>query len=360
MKKKTKKRSKKRKPEFKLQCPSPLPPDSTILMAHGGGGSLMNDLIRKVFVKAFEDQMLQASHDSATMSVEGTRLAFTTDSYVVRPLFFPGGDIGKLAVCGTVNDLAMSGAEPLALSTAFIIEEGFEKASLVKIAESMGRTAESIGVALVTGDTKVVERGKGDGVYINTSGIGVIRINADIHPKNVQPGDSVIVSGDIGRHGVAVMSAREGLAFETSVTSDCASLWSAVHWLLDAGIEIHCLRDLTRGGLASALHEIAKTRGVRIGIREREIPVIDGVTAACEILGLDPLYVANEGRFVAFVPKKDAARAVEVLRNDPVSRGAVLIGEVLEAGRAGVTMETKIGTKRIVEMLSGEQLPRIC
>lgn len=349
-----------KKRELELQCPAPLPPDATILLAHGGGGSLMHDLIQKVFVRAFEDQRLQASHDAATMELEGARLAFTTDSYVVRPLFFPGGDIGKLAVCGTVNDLAMAGAEPLALSTAFIIEEGFDTISLRKIADSMGKEAESVGAALVTGDTKVVERGKGDGLYLNTSGIGVIRLNADVHPRNVKPGDAIVLSGDLGRHGIAVMSAREGLSFETTVESDCASLWSPVHRLLDAGIEIHCLRDLTRGGLASALNEIAKTRGARFVIYEKEIQVIDGVAAACEILGLDPLYVANEGRFVAFVPKKDAERTVEVLRKDPVSAGAVTIGAVTESGGASVTLVTKIGTKRIVEMLSGEQLPRIC
>ncbi|MFH1263983.1 MAG: hydrogenase expression/formation protein HypE [Pseudomonadota bacterium] len=348
------------KKEFKPECPAPIPPGSTILLAHGGGGSLMHNLIRDVFVKAFEDQRLQASHDAATMNLGGERLAFTTDSYVVRPLFFPGGDIGKLAVCGTANDLAMAGAEPLALSSGFILEEGFDIGSLERIAQSMSKSAEEVGVALVTGDTKVVERGKGDGLYVNTSGIGVIRLNADIHPRNVKAGDAVIVSGDLGRHGIAVMSAREGLSFETVVQSDCAHLWPAVHRLLDAGITVHCLRDLTRGGLSSALNEIARTRAIRIGIREKEIQIIEGVSAACEILGLDPLYVANEGRFVAFVPGNEAERAVSVLKKEPVSAGAAVIGEVIEAGAPSVTMTTKLGTKRVIDLLSGEQLPRIC
>jgi hydrogenase expression/formation protein HypE len=355
-----KKKVTKTKKEFALSCPAPLPAGSTILLAHGGGGTLMHDLIENVFGKAFRDQRLQASHDAATLSIEGASLAFTTDSYVVRPLFFPGGDIGKLAICGTVNDLAMAGAEPLALSTAFIIEEGFDIPTLRKIADSMAKTAEAAGVALVTGDTKVVEHGKGDGLYINTSGIGVVRLNADIHPKNVQAGDAVIVSGDIGRHGVAVMSAREGISFETTVESDCAPLWPAVHRLLDAGVEIHMLRDLTRGGLASALNEIAKTRGVRIQIREKGIQVVRGVDAACELLGLDPLYVANEGRFVAFVPKHLAQRTVEIMGKEPDSTGAAIIGEVLGEGRPSVEMVTRIGTHRRIEMLSGEQLPRIC
>jgi hydrogenase expression/formation protein HypE len=348
------------KADFSMRCPAPLPADTTVLLAHGGGGRLMHDLIRNVFVRAFQGQMLQASHDAATMDIGGARLAFTTDSYVVRPLFFAGGDIGKLAVCGTVNDLAMAGAEPMALSTAFIIEEGFDTASLRKIADSMARTAEEVGVALVTGDTKVVERGKGDGLYINTSGIGVVRLNADIHPKQVKPEDAVILSGDLGRHGIAVMSAREGLTFETEVETDCAPLWSPVHRLLDAGIGIRALRDLTRGGLASALNEIAETRGVTILIREKEIPIVPGVKAACEILGLDPLYVANEGRFVAFVPKEEAPRAVEILRKDPVSADARIIGEVSAESRGAVEMLTRIGTRRRVDLLSGEQLPRIC
>lgn len=349
-----------KKKGFSLQCPAPLAPDSMILMAHGGGGSLMQRLIQDVFVRAFGDQKLQSTHDSASMRVDGAHLAFTTDSYVVRPLFFPGGDIGKLAVCGTVNDLAMSGAEPVALSTAFIIEEGFDVGSLRKVAESMAKTAEEVGVALVTGDTKVVERGKGDGLYINTSGIGVIRINADIHPENVQEGDAVVVSGDLGRHGIAVMSAREGLSFETSIQSDCAPLWGSVHRLLDAGIEIHALRDLTRGGLASTLHEIADTRKVQIQIQEKEIQIIEEVASVCEILGLDPLYVANEGRYVAFVPKEMAQKTVDLLRKETASPGAAIIGEVKKAERGSVEMVTRIGTKRLIEMLSGEQLPRIC
>ena len=320
----------------------------------------MHGLIESVFGKAFQDLGLQAQHDAAVLEFEGQRLAFTTDSFVVRPLFFPGGDIGTLAVCGTVNDLAMAGAEPKALSTAFILEEGLAVDVLRKVVASMAAAAGLARVSLVTGDTKVVERGKGDGLYVNTAGIGVVRSPGAIHPGRVQPGDTVIVSGDLGRHGIAVMSAREGFDFKTPVESDVAPLWDPVRALLEAGVDIHCLRDLTRGGLAGALNEIAGSRGATVEIQESAIPVPEGVRGACEILGLDPLYVPNEGRFVAFVPEKDADRALHALRRETVSAGAARIGRVGSLGRSRLVMTTVLGTRRIVDMLSGEQLPRIC
>jgi hydrogenase expression/formation protein HypE len=346
--------------EFNSSCPVMRPAEERVLLAHGGGGRLMHQLIERVFVAEWASAGLQARHDGAVVRVGGARLAFTTDSYVVRPLEFPGGNIGDLAVNGTVNDLAMCGARPLYLSAGFILEEGLEIETLRRVARSMRQAAARAGVALVTGDTKVVDKGKGDGIFINTAGIGVVEAPAEIAPQAVRAGDAVIVSGDLGAHGVAVLSVREGLEFEAPVTSDTAPLWAPVEGLLKAGLEVHCLRDLTRGGLASALNEIAGAGGVGIEIRETAVPVREAVQGACEILGLDPLYVANEGRFVAFVPERDAARALEVLRGFQVCALAARIGAVRAGPRGVVELESRIGGHSILDLLSGEQLPRIC
>jgi hydrogenase expression/formation protein HypE len=350
----------KQEPDFNASCPIPIAEYPYVLMAHGGGGRLMHQLIEKVFLTAFDNPILAGRHDAATINPGGGRLAFTTDSYVVQPLFFPGGDIGTLAVNGTVNDLAMSGARPLYLSAGFIVEEGFAMESLWRIAQSMREAADRAGVELVTGDTKVVDRGKGDGVFVNTAGIGRMEHNLVIAPSSVRPGDAILLSGDVGRHGIAVMAAREGLAFETTITSDCAPLADLVLQLLEAGVEIHCMRDLTRGGLASALVEIAEAARRSIRLDESTIPILEDVQGACEILGLDPLYVANEGRFVCILPNADAGRALDVMRSHHLGTSASLIGEVKEIPPGRVTMTTRIGVERVVDMLSGEQLPRIC
>jgi hydrogenase expression/formation protein HypE len=344
-----------------LICAVPAPAGDRVLLAHGGGGRLTQQLIEKLFLPAFANPELEARHDGAVLRAGSARLAFTTDSYVVRPLIFPGGTIGDLAVNGTVNDLAMCGARPLWLSAGFILEEGLKIDTLRVVVESMGAAAAAAGVTLVTGDTKVVDKGKGDGIFITTAGIGIIEAANEIRPSAAMPGDSVILSGDIGRHGIAILSVREGLEFEAPVTTDTAPLWEAVEVLLRSGIEVHCLRDLTRGGLASALNEIAVARGVGIRVEEATIPVSELVRGACEILGLDPLYVANEGRFVAFVPAAQERAALEALSSVPVSNGAVQIGAVLEGVHDGqVVMRTGIGGNRVLDLLSGEQLPRIC
>ncbi len=346
--------------EIDLTCPVPLTAGDRILLAHGGGGKLTNQLIERVFLPAFSNPALDARHDGAVLAGDGRRMAFTTDAYVVRPIVFPGGNIGDLAVNGTVNDLAMCGARPLYLSAAFILEEGLPMATLRHVVESMRKAADAVGVQVVTGDTKVVDRGAADQMFITTAGVGVIEQDRAIGPQSVQAGDAVIVSGDLGAHGIAVLSVREGLEFEAPIESDTAPLWMPVEALFQAGIEVHCLRDLTRGGLASALNEIASARGVRIALEEVTIPVREVVRAACEILGLDPLYVANEGRFCAFVPARDAGRAVDVLRSLPVTRGAASVGRVAEDESGIVVLESRIGGTRVVDMLSGEQLPRIC
>lgn len=320
----------------------------------------MHQLIEKMFVATLGGSTLVHRHDSASLELPGTRLAFTTDSYVVRPLFFPGGDIGKLAVYGTVNDLAMSGARPLYLSLGMILEEGLPMETLWQVVLSIRQAAQATGVQIVTGDTKVVDRGKGDGIFLNTSGVGVIEHDLLIAPQSVREGDAVVLSGDIGRHGIAVMAVREGLEFESAIESDCAPLAEPVLALIEAGIEVHCLRDLTRGGLASALVEIAETAKVGIQLEEVRIPVREDVRGACEILGFDPLYVANEGRFVAFVPAKQAKKTEEVLHQFPACEGAQVVGEVTHVGDGTVVLRSVIGTSRVVDMLSGEQLPRIC
>lgn len=346
--------------EFALACPLPISNHPQIQLAHGGGGKLMHDLIENVFVPAFRNPLIDARHDGAVFDVGDSRLAFTTDSYVVKPLFFPGGDIGSLAVNGTVNDLAMCGARPLYLSVGFILEEGLETEKLWNIVQSMKKSAEAAAVQLVTGDTKVVDRGKGDEVFINTSGVGIIEHKLSISPKSVRPGDAIVISGDVGRHGIAIMAAREGFQFETTLESDCAPLYSVVSDILEAGIEVHCLRDLTRGGLASALVEIAESSKLPINIEEQMINVREDVRGACEILGFDPIYLANEGRFIAFVPPGEVDQVCDIIDRHSDGTAASLIGYVGDDGSCSVTMTSLIGATRIVDMFVGEQLPRIC
>jgi hydrogenase expression/formation protein HypE len=331
----------------------------TILLAHGGGGRLMQALIEEEIFPAFANPLLAERHDGATLSVGAGRIAFTTDSYVVRPHVFPGGDIGSLAVFGTVNDLAMCGARPAVLSAAFILEEGFPRASFRAVLGSMRAAAARAGVTIVTGDTKVVDKGKGDGIFVNTAGIGVVEHRLKIGPASVRPGDDVILSGDLGRHGVAILAAREGLEMETTLVSDSAPLHEPVLALLEAGVEVRCLRDLTRGGLGAALVEIASSSALPITIEEERIPVGGEVRAACEILGLDPVFVANEGRFVAFVPPGATKTALSVLASRGCP-GATWIGSVAGEARGRVTLRTAVGTLRLVDPPSGEQLPRIC
>lgn len=347
-----------------LNCPLPKSDYPYVLLAHGGGGRLMHRLIEDIFIPAFGSQQLELRHDGARLDIESSAVVMTTDSYVVHPLFFPGGDIGSLAVNGTVNDLAMCGARPTALSAAFIIEEGFPVESLVRVAQSMRAAAEAAGVRIVTGDTKVVDKGRGHGLFITTAGIGEVKSQRLIAPSSVMPGDVILINGDVGRHGIAIMAAREGLEFETTIASDCAPLADPVMRMLDAGLDLHCLRDLTRGGLATTLVEIADAAGVHIEIEEAAVPVREEIRGACEILGFDPLYVANEGRFITILPKKDADRALDILRKSAVDCAPMRIGQVAERvpeGQPGlVTMTSVIGSERIIDMLSGEQLPRIC
>jgi hydrogenase expression/formation protein HypE len=341
-------------------CPIPIRDYTHVTMAHGGGGRLMHELIDKMFASVFSVGSADHRHDGAVVDLPQGRVVVTTDSFVVRPLFFPGSDIGKLAVYGTVNDLAMCGARPLVLTAGFIIEEGLEMETLWRVVLSMKEAAGVAGVRIVTGDTKVVDRGKGDGLYINTSGIGVFRCTNDIGPASVRAGDAVILNGDVGRHGMAVMAVREGLQFDCTIESDCQSLAEAVNAVIDSGVDVHCMRDCTRGGLASVLVEIAQARGLGIRVDERKIAVRDDVRAACEILGFDPLYVANEGRFVLFVPESSVDPALRALRDSSAGRDAVVIGHVTTDSTALVTLTTSIGSTRILDMLSGEQLPRIC
>ncbi len=331
----------------------------TILLAHGGGGRLMHRLLEEVVFPEFRNAILDARHDGALLSAGGARLAFTTDGYVVRPTVFPGGDIGVLAVNGTVNDLAMCGARPRWLGASFILEEGFPMDSFRAVLRSMKDAAAAAGVEIVTGDTKVVDRGKGDGIFVTTCGIGVVEHDRTIAPSSVRPRDAVLVSGDLGRHGIAILAVREGLSFETALESDTAPLHAPVLRLLEAGVGVHCLRDLTRGGLAAALVEIAETSRLAVEVAEEWIPVSEPVRGACELLGLDPLFVANEGRFVAFVPEAEAGRALGILKEFPVTRDARRIGTV-SGGPGGVSIRTAVGTVRALDLPSGEQLPRIC
>ncbi|MGR9089375.1 MAG: hydrogenase expression/formation protein HypE [Gammaproteobacteria bacterium] len=342
------------------RCPLPFAQYPEIVLAHGGGGALTQQLLDQILLPAFANPILDAQHDGAVLEFAGARLAFTTDSFVVRPWSFPGGDIGDLAVNGTVNDLLMCGADPRYLSAALILEEGFAIGDLQRVVGSMSKAAQDAGVTFVTGDTKVVDRGHGDGIYINTAGIGVIADKVSISPAAVAPGDVVILSGDVARHGIAVMAAREGLDFETEVLSDTAALCGPVGALLAAGVDVHCLRDPTRGGLATSLIEIAGAAGVSIRIDEAAVPVAADVRGACELLGLDPLYVANEGRFIAFVPAANANRAVAVLATEPLARDARVIGHVTAGAAGEVVAKTVIGGERSLDRMSGEQLPRIC
>jgi len=330
-----------------------------ILLAHGSGGKLAHELVEKSLVKALANPILNRLDDSAVVDFSG-RLAFTTDSYVVSPIFFPGGDIGKLAVCGTVNDLAMSGAKPLYLSLSFIIEEGLLQSELKKVVDSVQKAAKEAGVDIVTGDTKVVHRGSADKLFINTAGVGIIAEGINISGSNAKPGDKVILSGTIGDHGIAVVSRREGLSFVTNLESDCAPLGGLVADMVKASPNIHCLRDPTRGGLATSLNELAKQSGVSIRIEEEKIPVREEVMAACEMLGFDPLYVANEGKLVAIVPPNDADKVLKAMRKNGYGKSAAVIGEVGSDKPGRVVMETALGASRIVDMLTGDLLPRIC
>lgn len=331
-----------------------------ILLAHGSGGKLSQRLIEDVFLKAFTNPLLAPLNDQALFKSPNSTIAFTTDSYVISPLFFPGGDIGKLSVCGTINDLAVGGAEPLYMTAAFIIEEGTGFGLLERVVDSMARTAEGAGVKIVTGDTKVVERGKGDGIFINTAGIGVVRDGIELSPAHISPGDAVIVSGTIGDHGVAILTHREGIMMDSPVESDCAPLHGLVKDMLEKAGGVKAMRDPTRGGLATILNELASQSGTAISVREDDIPVRDEVRGACEILGFDPLYLANEGKLVAVVAEEAAAKVLDVMRKHPLGAGAARIGTVEEKPAGKLLLETSIGNRRIVEKLSGEQLPRIC
>jgi hydrogenase expression/formation protein HypE len=338
----------------------PLQDYPQIILGHGGGGKLSAELVEHIFLPAFRNTTLESLPDSAVIDVPPGRLAFSTDSYVVQPLFFPGGCIGELAVHGTINDLAMSGARPLHLSAGFILEEGFAVAQLKQIADRMGAAAAAAGVTIVTGDTKVVERGHGDGCYINTAGIGVVRDGTVLRPSAAKPGDVVLVSGTMGDHGMAVMSVREGLEFEAPITSDTAALHELVQVLLDTSSEVRVMRDPTRGGVAASLNEIATASKCGIVLEEQAIPVQDVVRAACEILGLDPLLVANEGKLVAIVAPADADRVLAAMRAHPLGRHAARIGTVIADHPGLVVAKTPIGATRVVTVPLGEQLPRIC
>jgi hydrogenase expression/formation protein HypE len=334
--------------------------DDVILLAHGSGGTLGHELIHEVFLRHLQDPTLQALEDASLLQLDGGQPAFTTDSYVVKPIFFPGGDIGKLAVCGTVNDLAMRGARPLYLSVGFILEEGLTLAELERIVASMAHTANEAGVRIVTGDTKVVERGSADRIYINTAGIGVVPEGVNVSARAARPGDVVLLSGAIGDHGMAIMTQREGLAFSSPMESDCAPLNGLVADLLEACPDVHVLRDPTRGGLATTLNELAGQSQVGIEVKESRVPIHDAVRAASELLGLDPFYVANEGKLIAIVPEEQADVALQALRGHPYGREAARIGRVVAEHTGRVVLETLLGTHRLLDMMAGEQLPRIC
>jgi hydrogenase expression/formation protein HypE len=341
-------------------CPLPLQNYPTIVLGHGAGGKMMNDLIRHLFAEEFHSPLLGQLADAAEIQVAGQRLAITTDSFVVSPLFFPGGDIGELAVNGTINDLAAAGAKPIYLTSGFILEEGLPMESLARVTRSMAQACERAGVQIAAGDTKVVNKGHGDGVYINTSGIGVIPENIHIAPDQARPGDVVIISGSMGDHGMAVMSVREGLKFRTEIKSDTAPLSGMVQTMINVKAEIHCLRDATRGGLAAVLNELAQASQVGIEFDETSVPVRSDVFAACEMLGLDPLFIANEGKMVAIVAEAHAERALAAMRSDPYGREAVAIGRVVIDHPGMVVAKTSIGGTRVVDLPAGELLPRIC
>ncbi|MBT7308777.1 MAG: hydrogenase expression/formation protein HypE [Gammaproteobacteria bacterium] len=329
-------------------------------MTHGSGGRAMAQLIDELFIKHFDNDLLRQANDQATFSVPQGRLSISTDGHVISPLFFPGGDIGSLSIHGTLNDVAMSGATPLYLSAGLILEEGFPLADLERIIQSMGAASKKAGVPVVTGDTKVVERGKGDGVFITTTGLGVVPEGINISGDRAQPGDAILVSGTLGDHGVAILSSRENLEFETTIQSDSAALHPLIADMIHAVPDIHCLRDPTRGGLATTLNEFARQSSVGITIFENKVPLNPAVVAACELLGLDPLYSANEGKLVAICPAEQAATLLSVMQNNPLGRDAAIIGEVTEDPDGFVQMETSLGGRRIIDWLTGEQLPRIC
>ena len=341
-------------------CPIPINDYPAVLLAHGGGGKLGNHLVEKMFVPQFANALLSQMHDGSVVDINGTRIAMSTDSYVVKPITFPGGSIGELAVNGTVNDLAMCGAKPMYLSAGFVIEEGFPMEELWRVVTAMQRAAENAGVQIITGDTKVVDKGKGDGIFINTAGIGIVPPGVDIRPARATPGDIVILNGPIAAHGMAIMSAREGLEFETTIRSDTAALNGLVECMLKACPDIHVLRDPTRGGVASATNEVARSAQVGIELDESRIIIADEVRAACEILGFDPLYVANEGLVLALVPADFAESVVRAMRTHPLGAESTAIGRVVRDHGGVVLLSTIIGGTRVVDMLSGEQLPRIC
>ncbi len=354
-----------------LTCPTPLNTGDRILLGHGSGGKLSAELVREIFLPALRNPTLAQLNDQAVVQVNGSRLAITTDSFVVKPLFFPGGDIGSLAVHGTLNDLAMGGAQPLFLSVAFILEEGLPMDTLQRVVASLQRAATDAGVQVVTGDTKVVEKGKGDGLFINTTGIGIVPEGVELSANRAKPGDKVILSGFIGDHGIAILAQREGLEFESTIESDSAALHTLVAEMLKGASQfsqpqrqlehaVHCMRDPTRGGLSSTLNEIAEQSRVGIEIEEEKVPVREDVRGACEMLGLDPLYVANEGKLVAIVAPDAAEALVESMRKHPLGKEARIIGTVIDKHAGLVTMRTNLGTTRIVDMLAGDQLPRIC
>lgn len=334
--------------------------DSTVDLSHGSGGRAMAQLIEALFVKHFDNELLRQANDQAAFNINAGRMVMSTDGHVISPLFFPGGDIGSLSVHGTINDVAMSGARPLYLSAGFILEEGFPLADLERIVASMGKAAAAAGVPVVTGDTKVVEKGKGDGVFITTTGIGVVPEGVHISGERAQPGDAILLSGSIGDHGVAIMSSRENLEFETTIESDSAALHTLVAAMVAAVPAIHCLRDPTRGGLATTLNELAQQSGVGMRLDEPAIPVKPQVAAACELLGLDPLYVANEGKLICICPAAEAERLLAAMRAHPLGREAAMIGTVSADANGFVEMQTRFGGSRVVDWLAGEQLPRIC
>jgi hydrogenase expression/formation protein HypE len=344
-------------------CPVPLKNYPTIVMGHGAGGKMMNDLIQHLFASAFRNDLLAQLGDSTILNLPLGRhqsLAFSTDSFVVSPLFFPGGDIGELAVNGTVNDIAMSGAKPLLLSAGFILEEGLEMETLARISASMADACQKAGVQIAAGDTKVVNKGHGDGVYINTTGIGLIPESVNISPENAEPGDVIIVSGTIGDHGIAIMSVREGLGFESEIKSDTAPLNGMIEEMLAVSREIHCLRDATRGGLSAVLNELAVASDVGIEFEENKVPVLPAVNAACEMLGLDPLYIANEGKIAVFVPENIAENILEIIQKNEYGKEAAIIGRVVDNHPGMVVAKTSIGASRVVDLPAGELLPRIC
>ena len=345
---------------FVASCPLPLTGGDRILLGHGSGGKMTAELLARCFLPAFRNEILDKRDDQAVVAIGGVRLAFTTDAYVVTPLFFPGGDIGDLAVNGTVNDLAMAGARPLYLAASFILEEGFALADLDRIVASMRKAAEAADISIVTGDTKVVDRGKADGCFVTTTGVGVIEHARTISADRARPGDVVVLSGPIAEHGMAIMAARADLELETPVTSDTAALHRLVLDVLATGADVHCLRDPTRGGVATALNELAQRSGVGMVLDESRIPIVEPVRGVCELLGLDPLYVANEGKLLAIVPAGDAARVLEAVARHPEGRQARVIGTVVEDDARLVVLKTTVGGRRIVDMLPGEQLPRIC